>query len=83
MPSPIVSHDEITIISLSGLASNLSKIILRSFKPIEELNPIIEIFVYFLFSGNSISCTFLNAVINSFSFTKLLTDVSLSVLTSE
>ena len=84
IPSLIVSHEEITITSLSSVVSNLFNILILSLPLIDELNPIIEIFLYFLSNfGNSFLQISLNTILNPFSLTKLFTDVSLSVFTSE
>ena len=81
IPSPIVAQEAITMTSSFGVSSNFSNVFVLDSILSFELNPIIFIFLYILFVGNSALRTFLNALINSALFTKLFTDVSLSVFT--
>ena len=85
VPSPIVSQDEMTITSLSFVLSNCARISSLLVPLIPACNSIIwmRLNLDALILGNSFFNTDLNEATNNFSSTKLLTEVSRSVLTSE
>ena len=83
IPSPMVSHEEIIIISSSSVLSNFLSITSLCLGLTDEDNSVICTFVYFLISGNSVFCICLKTALNIVLSTKFITEVSLSVLTSE